>query len=275
MIHNTRYSEARVEIIRQNLERYAANGEPRDYDIFVDDAPVVFRTKSLDAFQSFEQAIEPESRTVTIRIFAGSSNNNDKHILYLQELPEQKAKDGLGGLDEAGLQGLIQKQVDQARSGWEFEAAKKENAKLTRENNRLQSEVDRLSNELSEQRSSSGQMGLLGAAVGPFVDGLLKTSQLNRSPLGKLLAPAEGGGSTNQSQDAEVSFEPVSGTAEVNADVLEFARHLEQTFSQAELDKLFPLIGACEKDRSLIDKLYQAVVKQGQPAIQPQPVTVP
>lgn len=206
------YSQTRVDQIHRLLERHHQAGEAREYDILVDNIPVVPRTSNLNLFNAYEDEIQPDTKAITIRIYQGSSHNCDRYIFNLRGGAnglEGVEGDGLNGGLSSGLNGIIQKEINTKKLEWDHDKLKEEHDALKKEHHGLKSQFGKLESEYNALQAQYSKMGMLGAVAGPFVDNLIGNSKLlKKTPLGQLLKPAEeieaqGGGS-----GGDASFSP-------------------------------------------------------------------
>lgn len=251
------YSQTRVDQIHRLLERHHQAGEAREYDILVDNIPVVPRTSNLNLFNAYEDEIQPDTKAITIRIYQGSSHNCDRYIFNLRGGAnglEGVEGDGLNG----GLNGIIQKEINTKKLEWDHDKLKEEHDALKKEHHGLKSQFGKLESEYNALQAQYSKMGMLGAVAGPFVDNLIGNSKLlKKTPLGQLLKPAEeieaqGGGSAG-----DASFSPADGLAggQIDPQLVEFCQFLEGNFSPAEFDQILAIIGQFATNKALIGQV--------------------
>jgi FtsZ-binding cell division protein ZapB len=247
------YSQTRVDQLFRLLERHHQAGEAREYDILVDNIPVVPRTSNLSLFNAFEDEIQPDTRAITIRLYQGSSHNCDRYIFNM--------RGGVNGLDgveatEGGLNGIIQKEINTKKLEWDHDKLKEEHDALKKEHHGLKSQFGKLESEYNSLQAQYSKMGMLGAVAGPFVDNLIGNSKLlKKTPLGQLLKPAEEieaqVGSTG-----DASFSPADGlNGGLDPQMVEFCQFLEGTFCPAEFDQILAIVGQFAANKSLIGQV--------------------
>jgi hypothetical protein len=259
---NSAYSQARIDQIQRLLERLQTAGDAKEYDILVDNIPVVPRTHNLELFNSYEEEIQPDTRNVTIRIYQGSSHNCDRYMFNLNG----GGANGLGGLSgtEGGLEGLIEKEVNRKKLEWDHDLLGKDFEELKKENRSLKTQNDKLETELNSLQSTHSKMGMFGALAGPFVDNLLGNSKLlKRTPLGNLLVQ-NSDSEIEASSQGDASFSPangLSGNANLDPQMVEFCQYIESAFTHDEFDQILSIIGQMGSDKTLIPTIVGLIAK--------------
>ena len=120
---NEKYSEQKIDNLYHYLQSSKEQEEPEDYEIFVDAFKVVKRTNDLSRFESYSNYIQPETKSVTIVIYDGSSPRNTKHIFTIKE-------DNSNGLNGVDVDTRIEEKIRLEKEKWETDLLKKENEHL-------------------------------------------------------------------------------------------------------------------------------------------------
>jgi hypothetical protein len=120
---NEKYSQQKIDNLYNFLQSSKEQGEAEDYEIFVDAFKVVKRTNDLTRFESYSNFIQPETKTLTIVIYDGTSPRNTKHIFSIKE----DSTNGLSGVD---VDTRIEDKIRLEKEKWETDLLKKENEKL-------------------------------------------------------------------------------------------------------------------------------------------------
>ena len=86
------YSDSAIDILLKFVEQ----GD-KDYDIEIDEQPIVSRTDNVEHFYDFVNYINPSTQFVSIRIYKGKSRNYDRTVLLrksngLNGTPSEAAK---------------------------------------------------------------------------------------------------------------------------------------------------------------------------------------
>ena len=113
------YSSTRVNLIYQLLRNEADNGTPKEYDVRVDELKVVSRTSDPERFHGHEEFVLPETRSVIINIYDGTSNRCNRYNLLLRE--EDPSQQELSGIEKS-----INTKMLQERKKWEFDKLKED-----------------------------------------------------------------------------------------------------------------------------------------------------
>ena len=211
------YSSTRVNLIYQLLKNEAENGVPKEYDIRVDDLKVVSRTSDPERFHGHEEFVLPETRSITINIYDGSSNRCSRYNLLLRE--EDPSQQELSGIEKS-----INAKMLQERKKWEYEQLKKEyddiKEQLTEAEEyaeQLKGKIDEL---LAEKSTKSNKItetliGLAGAFIAskpgalsgiPLIGDLLGGSRSSPTPSSTIVHDVDDGAATFQKMDAPKVF---------------------------------------------------------------------
>ncbi len=199
------YSANRINLIYQLLKNEAENKQPKDYDVRIDELKVVSRTADPERFFDHEDFILADTKSVTINIYDGMSNRCTRYNLLLKDEP---AKDGLAGIEQA-----VTTQIAQERSKWEYEQLKKDYEEKVQEleeaeeyHKQLEAEILQLKED--KNKSSNKLTETLVGLAGVYLSQNPKA--LNGIPLlGGLFNNSDTMGQSSQTEDEEVTLEPV------------------------------------------------------------------
>ncbi|MES2386491.1 MAG: hypothetical protein V4543_00710 [Bacteroidota bacterium] len=232
------------------------------YDIAIGEIPVVERTDNLKLFKPVLGRIREDSKSITIRIYSGKSNNNDKYQLVFKHVAGQE----LAGFDD--FESKITKELDRRQAELDLDRFRVQNAELLKANKALTADNDRLESELNGMQVKHALLGSFGAIAGPFLEGALNNSKLSESPLGGLLGNMLGSGGTKH-QPAELpsgsgstSFsaeETPLSNAGLSPEYAELCRNLEAMFTPQERGLILSILGHMADDKSKILTIYQLV----------------
>ncbi len=81
MIKTHVYSSDSLDMIQLRLRNLKNQGNPRDYEIRIDDFVVVRRTSDLSQFHLFKKSLTQSSNEVSFIIYKGKSRKYDKYVL--------------------------------------------------------------------------------------------------------------------------------------------------------------------------------------------------
>lgn len=262
------YNEAWLSNIREQLEEAAGKGEPRAFDIQLNDEPVIQRTTDLERFDRHEDFISGDTHTVTIRLFHHGSRNCDKYIMTMKEKLE------LNGTD---ITTRIQSGIEQAKRDWEFDQMKRQNQTLRTENEQLKKDKEFLEEKVIEannQKLTVDNLGKVGTAV---LTGVLNnTAWLRKTPVGQALA----GFMVDESEPAPQQEAPANDSevtvkkkaaeehpplTEAQQNAIRFADWLDKAFSKEEAKIIQDMLFRMSQDKQLIARAKAAIVPPNEP----------
>jgi len=233
----SKYSPENVDKIREIIESAIEQGVPRDFEIEINDRPVIHRCCDLDRFDRHESYLRSDTHTVTFKIFYGSSPNCKKYFLTV---PGREANSQV-------LQGApdspIAKMIAAERNKWEHDLLQKEHSRLKADYEEIKTENSELKEQVKAYEKKVLHLGNIDLLE---VGGKLLGNALTRNPglLGGVLPqgpPPEAQG--------EASYEVVEEEGSSY-----FCQQVEELFSQftpEEQPFLLGFIEALAMDRSL------------------------
>ncbi len=163
-VKNDSYDTDKLEAIYQNLVAAKASGTPQDYEIRVDDFPVIPRNSDPSRFMGYAGFITPGTRYISIFLYRPGSNVSDKYFFHLQNNPFIGLINGM----EPGLPQLESdaRHKERLRKEMQFEQLETENTRLKKEIAELEESVIRLHREKIHliEEGNKGWKGLLKGA---------------------------------------------------------------------------------------------------------------
>lgn len=252
---NEKYSEQKIDNLYNYLQSSKEQGEPEDYEIFVDAFKVVKRTNDLARFESYTNYIQPDTKTVTIVIYDGSSPRNTKHIFTIKEV-----NNTLNGVD---VDTRIEEKLRVEKEKWETELLRKENEKLKEELAQAEAYIEELEDENEVAKSKRFRMGDVN--VGEFASVMLE-GFVRRNP--HLLAKLPGGEALagvieqdnaerekallDKSPEPEVTFKKKSNNStndlsEEDKSYLDFIQSLKNKFDQEQMSSVMLILDVLAK----------------------------
>jgi hypothetical protein len=275
-----KYSTGRINLLYQMLLNDKEQGNSRDYDIKVDELKVVQRTDDPERFFSHEEFVQPETASITINIYDGSSRRCTKYQLYFGDVQQNANTPTLSGIENT-----IKEKISNERKQWEYEQMKKEKEAL--ENKLAESEeyAEGLQETLGQVQQEfeaykTKKVGLAemstGKMLGFATDYLVKnhpsiTQKLPiLSGLSGLLTGEEThaglAGTTGKepSPETTASFSKKTEQAAPPYDVatrnkLIFFQQMEEAFTEEQLEKLVIIIQGLGAKTELLDAVYDLV----------------
>ncbi|SKC47278.1 cell division protein ZapB [Ohtaekwangia koreensis] len=265
LIAKEKYDQRKVDRLGEHIRTYFEKGKPIEFEIVVDSFKVVRRTSDIDMFNMYESYVDGHTKCIEFILFAGSSNNNDKHIFMLSD-------DGKSSLDGIDIEQQIQSGVDKRLREKEFEDLREENKELHDEVKELEREIEKLEKEkqaLEASRSPlSGVIGEIGSSV---VENLIKRNPqiVSRIPGAEALAglldtkPVV----TEDIEHTEVSFKPKDQSqaqdhsaiqlSEEQHNALLFVEGIKSQFNKDEYDKVSLIVQLLATDKSRLDVIIE------------------
>ena len=265
---NEAYNQQKIDNLYQYLVNSKEQGEPEDYEIFVDAFKVVKRTQDLARFESYSNYIQPETKEVTIVIFDGTSPRNTKHVFKLKE--DAKDKQALSGIE---IDNRINEKIKAEKEKWESDLLKKENERLTTELADSETYIEELEEKLELAGDKRFRMGDVN--VGEFASVLLEgfvrrnPQMLAKLPGGEALAGAFIEDNAEKEKllnkapepEPEVTFKKSNGTdTKLSEDELagvEFIKHANEKFNKEQMTQVMLILDVLSQKPEDIEKTLQ------------------
>jgi hypothetical protein len=271
------YSPDKMDNLLQYLTSSKEQGEPEDFEIFVDAFKVVKRTNDINRFDCYSSFIQPQTQSISVLIFDGSSNRNTKHKFNLKE-----DKQGLSGVD---VDSRIHEKIKSEREKWDNELLKKEYDILKSELKDAEDTIDQLEAQLELTKDTKprlNEMGLVEVAS-VVLEGFVRRNpqMLTKLPGGEALAGVfiQDNEEKQKMLDAPKEIEPkVSFTIEDDNDTekgtpidtlsekdkasLGFVKQLNEAFTREQMEKVMLILDALSKTPTNIESTIQFLSEQ-------------
>ena len=176
MMHIERYNSQRLDFLKQLLTNSVENSKaPQDYEIRVDDMRVVPRTNNPELFDSYEDFITEQTRSVMVMLYEGVSRKNTKYLFHLKEedMPKQEQK-GLSGTE---VEKIVSSKLEQQAQKWKQEQMEKELKELKEEQKQNEKDFEKI---IAHNKKLEGERSLedmqWGKIIGIAGDTLLKSN---------------------------------------------------------------------------------------------------
>lgn len=127
------YCDTTIAHILRKLNSFKNQGQPKDYEIRIDNITAVSRTKDLGNFDMFKDMLTSFSRKVSVLFYQGKSRKYDRYDL---NLPDSFSKDSLMVAQEY-IDQEVSSILKQERKDMKWAALKSENKQLKKDNKRL------------------------------------------------------------------------------------------------------------------------------------------
>lgn len=263
---NEKYSEQKIDNLFNYLQSSKEQGEAEDYEIFVDAFKVVKRTNDLTRFESYSNYIQPETKTLTIVIYDGTSPRNTKHIFTIKE-------DNTNGLSGMDVDTRIEEKLRTEKEKWDTDLLKVKYEELKTELADAEKYIDELEDKLEKSGSKKFRLGDVN--VGEFASVVLE-GLVRRNP--QMLAKLPGGEALagvivqdneerekallDKSPEPEVSFKkkecasvPIMSEDEIS--YLDFIKSLKNKFDHSQMTSVFLILDVLSKSPDDIEPTIQ------------------
>jgi hypothetical protein len=255
------YNQKKIEMLAGQIRDGHDSNDPIEYEIEVDDDRVVRRTSDPEMFYAFNEYVDGKTKSITVKIYYGSSNNNEKHIFIM------------GGelIDPAEIQKRIEAGVDQKMREKEFTDLVVKNKELEQQVKELEQEVEELEKErhtlIASRSPLSGVIGEIGSSV---VENLIKRNPkfISRIPgAGALAGLMEQPPPAADAEHTEVNYKlkdqslpgqsSVSQLTEEQLFALDFGMGMKGLFTKDEFDKVSKIVQLLAEDKSRLDLIIE------------------
>jgi len=263
------FSQQKIDNLKQYLESNKEQGEAEDYEIFVDSLRVVKRTNDLSRFDNYTDYLVPQTESISILIYDGTSPRNNRHKFLLKDT--EKKTEALSGLE---IDSRIEESIKTAKDRWDNELLKKEHDELIEELEEAQDTIEELQEKLEVCRMQKGDTKL-GEVASVVLEGFVRRNprMLSKIPGGEALAGAfiEDNEEKQKLLDAPKVNEPepkvsfkMEGEEEIKETISEddkvsigFLNQLKTTFSREQMTQIFLMLDVFKKHPDSIDKTIQ------------------
>lgn len=272
-----KYNSNRINLLHQMLLNDKEQGNPRDYDIKIDELKVVQRTNDPERFFLHEEFVQPETACITINLYDGNSRRCTKYQLYFGEI-----QFNAGAPTLSGIESTIKEKISNERTQWEYAQMKKEKDALEQKLGEAEEYAEELQEKLSTLHQEydnlkSKRVGLAemntGKLLGFATDYLVKNNpSITRkipllSGLSGLLAgddtesdPLNGIGNNNEPLET-ASFKKVDSNSSPQFDSdtkhkLAFFREMEDAFTVPQLEKVIQVVQGLAANPDQLDVIH-------------------
>jgi hypothetical protein len=265
------YNQAKIDSIANLLAVNSEQGIPTDFEIFVDTLKVIPRTSNYERFDTYGDFVNAETKSVTIVLFNGQSNRNDKYIFRLKK---EDAQEGLNGFD---VDHKISEKLTAERKKWEFEQLQEKYDAQGKELKEANQYIDELEDMLEKSKNRKFHLGNvnLGELGSVMLEGFVRRNPqlLAKVPGGEALAgileednadKANGLPLSTIQQEAEVTIRKSTQPAASAEDqhYIDFIRQLKQAFDKEEFVQVMSILEHLSKDKALIDETLSFITDQ-------------
>lgn len=259
------YDQLKIDKIKLHLQSQAEKGNPRFYEIFVDNLKAVQKTNDVADFESYEDYMTEDTEKIRILVYSSSptSPRNDQYTYRMKKVTENKSEpsSSLNGLE---IEARLEEKLQGHRDRWEHEQLRKELEQTKKQLEEAESYSEKLEAELVEYRGKKLMLGNvnLGELASVVVEGFVRRNPqiLAKIPGAEGLAGVieqdnkdKASGPQQPTPDTNASFKKAEDeTAEVLTEeekgYLEFMKGIAENFDQKEITLLTQIIIKLEED---------------------------
>jgi len=224
MVKRIKYEAGDINNLLQRIQNAWGSGQKQDFEIHVDGMKVIPRTADPQQFESHSDFINENSKTMTVLLFKGASNMNEKIIFQFQDALTKEP--GLSGIPEnMTLSEYNEKQKADFLKELRLEQLEKENGELKTQVGEKQLTIDQLSTRLQELHE--GKLIGIGEMGSEVLKTLFKKSKLKETfpVLEGLFGPDE---ANNISPEQEATFSRKGEKDEANSYQIELTEEQER-----------------------------------------------
>ena len=78
-----KFTQDAISMLEESLLQLHKDGNPKYYEIFINDFKVVPKTNNPIHFESFQSAMEADTEYILINVFQGESRHKDQYVFYI------------------------------------------------------------------------------------------------------------------------------------------------------------------------------------------------
>jgi hypothetical protein len=249
---NRRYDPVRLSSIKRMLLNETKEGNPRYYEIWVDDVKMVEKTNDAEKFNSYEDHVFDETEKITVNVY--TSSQSSPHIVtrynftFGEDEPKAQAQP-MNGFGLGEIEARINEKVSQERERWDCEQVKRDLASLKEKlkeseewNEKLEVIIEETKKKLEEAKGLSDLTSI--------VKDLAVSKLLGKKPEEKQSLS----GSEKPQEEASFKMKSSEETplTEQEKNFLQFRKSLEANFSEEEFGMVLDIIDEFIKDKTNI-----------------------
>jgi hypothetical protein len=289
-ISTEKYDPVKLERLKQYLENNAGKGNPKFYEIYVDNLKAVDKTNDPACFDDYQMYQNEDTRIIKVLIYTSTENcpRNDKFIFTLRDPYQEKRQEELSGVE---VENRITTAIQQERNRNQLEQLQKEleETKLKLEeceqySGELEDKLEAVEKEFEafrKKRVALSEMNT-GKLVGFATDYFIKNyPDLSRklpviSTLSGLLAGEEDaeqllagtGHNKNETAESQTSFRKKETSEQAQqADIanqtkLAFFSQMEEAFSEEQLTMMLQITQGLMAKPEQLSVVYELVIVQ-------------
>lgn len=266
-----KYDPLKLERLKLYLENNVERGKPRFFEIFVDNLKAVDKNNDPATFDDYAMYLTEDSRLIKVLIYSTSetSPRNEKFFFKIVNEAEEKKKadkqnQELSGIEvEAKIKNAIEAEKERSQN----ELLKKELETTKVGLAEAEEYIETLEEQLSEERSkkhSWRELNLGNVASIAFEEVVKRNpAWMQKVPLlGALSGLAETEPqNTSSTEEGSASFKRKATQQPDEKEGVQtaFFKHMEETFTEIQLQKVMDIIHAMIEQNALVDTVHELI----------------
>lgn len=250
-VTNDKYDQLKIDRLKHFLQEMVAKGQPRPFEIFVDNLKVVPRTEDPKDFDNYEYYMNEDTEKIRILIYnSAATPRNDQYCFYVQQVKPEKSLNGLGDLD-----GMIQEKLTARDREHEMIRLKEELEETKKQLEESEEYAETLEQQLEEARNNKYKLGRLdlvelgGAVLEKLA--IKNAGTLEKVGLAGLVVPGNTN-ETKQEEETNASFQKKTGEeTNLKPEHLQYIPVLQQldtAFERPQLEIVMKIISRLSEE---------------------------
>jgi hypothetical protein len=246
-VNNEHYDQFKIDKLKHFIEDMQAKGQPKPFEIFVDNLKVIPKTEDAEQFDNYEYYMNENTEKIRIVIYGSArSPRNDQYCFFVQKNKQEKGLNGLGEIES-----LIQEKLAEKDKEYELKKLQEELVQAKAQLEEAEEYAENLEAQMEEMKANKFKVGNLnlGELASVMAESFVRRNPqlLAKIPGGEALAGIiiEDNATQNDKQiaapvvEGEMSFKKKTDTAETLTEEQKryavFLAQLEQTFDEIQL----------------------------------------
>lgn len=260
------YDPVKVDTVKLILKRAADSGNPRSYEISIDNIPIVERTNDVSEFDSYEDFLYDGTKELKITIYTKSmlSPKPFRRFIFLltkeeEKKPEPQSLNGIGlGEIEARINEKVSEKVSIAKERWDCEQVKRDLEAVKTKLSEAENYIETLETMLEDTKSNLQRAEDMGDLKSIIKDIAVPHLIPKNQPNGNLSGSENEMPSGKAKPEEEASFSKAGESkelSEVEKRYMSNGKFIEEKFTPGEMKTVVSIMGALAADKSNINKV--------------------
>lgn len=269
-VTNDTYDQLKIDKLKHFLEAQAERGQPKPFEIFVDNLKIVSKTEDPKEFDSYEFYMNEDTEKVRILIYNSNlSPRNEQYCFMVQKnVGGSKSLNGLGEIEN-----IVQEKLAARDREHEMNRLKEELETAKQELEEAEDYAEKLEKEIEYMKENKFKLGNIniGELASVALEGIVRRNPqiLTKLPGGETLAGIIE--QDNRDKEKMLSQPPqpepqVSFQKETTSDITEeekrhlvYLRKLEQTFTREQAEMFNAVLHSMVEEPSIIPTLLEFI----------------